>query len=314
MTAHHEARHSAHVQEHVHGHGHGHGHQATDQPDWDAFAPFLERGAEVHTPVYDQATAWLRERFAAGGHSVRRVLDIGSGPGVVTCLLARAFPDAEVVALDGAPALLERARERAARLGLADRVTTLPVEMPEGLDPATLGTADLIWSSRTVHHLGDQLDALRRLAAALRPGGLLAIGEGGLPTRFLPRDAGLGRPGLLSRLDAAQEVAFAEMRAGTPGAVETVEDWPGLLTAAGLTGAASRSFLLDVPAPLDATAREYLRAELVRWREAAADRLDDGDLAALDRLLDPDDEAGIARRPDAFVLTAQTFHVAAQGE
>lgn len=302
---------------HDHGHhgAHDHGHPGTNQPDWDAMAPVLEGGAETYAPLHEQAAAWLRERFAAGGGgSVRRVLDVGSGPGVVTCLLAQAFPDAEVVAVDGTPALLERARERAARLGLADRVTTLTAGMPEGLDPATIGTADLIWSSRTVHHLGDQLDALRRLAAALRPGGLLAISEGGLSPRFLPRDTGLGRPDLLARLDALQAERFAEMRAELPGAVETVEHWPGLLTAAGLTGATSRSFLLDLPAPLHTGARESVRAELARWREAAADRLDDGDLAALDRLLDPDDEAGIMRRPDVFLLAAHTFHAAARAE
>ncbi|WP_063730636.1 class I SAM-dependent methyltransferase [Streptomyces sp. RTd22] len=304
MTAHHGA--------HAHNHGHTHTHPGTQQPDWDAFAPMLEQGAEVHTPLYDQATAWLRERFTASGGSVRRVLDVGSGPGVLTCLLARAFPEAEVVAVDGTPALLERARERAARLGLDGRVTTVHAELPEGLDPAVIGTADLVWSSKTVHHLGDQPAALRRLAAALRPGGLLALGEGGLPTRFLPRDAGLGRPDLLTRLDAIQGERFAEMRAELPDATETVEDWPGLLTAAGLTGATSRSFLLDLPAPLGAAARDFLRNELVRWREAAADRLDDGDLATLARLLDPDDEAGIMRRPDAFLLTASTFHVAAR--
>ncbi|MFF3001865.1 hypothetical protein ACFVTF_03530 [Kitasatospora sp. NPDC057940] len=40
-------------------------------------------------------------RIGGGGHApVHRVLDVGSGPGVVTCLLARTFPDAEVVAVD----------------------------------------------------------------------------------------------------------------------------------------------------------------------------------------------------------------------
>ena len=39
-----------------------------------------------------------------------------------------------------------------------------------------------------------------------------------------------------------------------------------------------------------------------------------GDLAAVDRLLDPDDEAGIMRRPDVFLLAAHTLHVAARAE
>src|ERR1044072_6938193 len=85
----------------AHKHAHDHGNHGTHQPDWDAFAPFLVQEAETHAPIYEQAAAWLRERFAAADSPVRRVLDVGSGPGVVTCLLAQAFPDAEVVATDG---------------------------------------------------------------------------------------------------------------------------------------------------------------------------------------------------------------------
>ncbi|MET7765427.1 class I SAM-dependent methyltransferase [Streptomyces sp. NPDC005336] len=281
-----------------------HSHDHADM-DWDALGALLEQGAELHGPVHAQAAEWLRERT---GGTVRRILDVGSGPGVVTCLLSRAFPDAEVVAVDGTEALLERTRARAERLGLTDRVTTALTELPDGLE--AVGSADLIWSSLTVHHLPDQQGAVRALARALRPGGLLAIGEGGLPMRCLPRDAGVGRPGLQARLDVAMGEMFTEMRAALPDAKEVVEDWPALLTAAGLTGAAGRTFLLDLPAPLDVTARVALRADLTRQREAAADRLDDGDLAALDRLLDPDDRAGIMRRPDVFLLSAQTFHTA----
>ncbi|MEU8827013.1 class I SAM-dependent methyltransferase [Streptomyces sp. NPDC048636] len=273
--------------------------------DWSVHGPLLERGAELSAPVHREAGRWLAERT---GREVRRILDVGSGPGVVSCLFAEVFPEAEVVAVDGTPELLERTRERAARLGLADRLTTRHAELPG--DFGTLGEADLIWSSKTVHHLGDQRGAVRELARLVRPGGVLALAEGGLPLRCLPRDAGLGRPGLLARLEALDGERFNEMRAALPETVDTVEDWSAMLTEAGLEAAASRTFLLDLPAPLDTPARRWLQAELGHRREAAADLLADGDLVALDRLLDPDDPAGIMRRPDAFVLSAQTVHSA----
>src|SRR5690606_40505854 len=99
------------------------------------------------------------------------------------------------------------------------------------------------------HHLGGQQAALTALASRLAPGGTLAVMEGGLPTRFLPRDIGFGRPGLQARLDVLQEEWFTQMRADLPGSVATTEHWPALLTAAGLHHTRTRSFLLHLPAP-----------------------------------------------------------------
>ncbi|MGW1378813.1 class I SAM-dependent methyltransferase [Streptomyces sp. NPDC002446] len=281
------------------------------QLDWEVLGPLLERGAELHTPLHDRAAAWLRELTGVTGSGpggVRRVLDIGSGPGVVSTLLARAFPAAEVVAVDATEALLERARTRAGRLGLGDRVHTHLAEVPDGLD--ALGGADLIWSSRALHHVGDQRAAVAALAAHLRPGGLLALGEGGLAPRYLPRDIGIGRPGLQARLDAAGEEWFTEMRTALPGTTDAVEDWPAFLADAGLRTPRTRSFLLDLPAPLSADARGYVLAHLTTALDLYGDHLTADDRTTLARLTDPDDPAGIARRPDVFVLSAQTVHTA----
>ncbi|REK85311.1 class I SAM-dependent methyltransferase [Streptomyces inhibens] len=296
------------------GHGHSHHNHTHDNAhlDWAELGPLLEQGAELHTPLYEQAAAWLRELLtgAAGSRpdGVRRVLDIGSGPGVVTGLLARAFPDAEVVAVDATEPLLERTRARAARLKLGDRIHTHLAELPDGLD--ALGGADLIWSSKALHHVGDQRAAVAALAGRLRPGGLLAISEGGLAPRYLPRDIGIGRPGLQSRLDAVTEEWFTEMRRALPGSADDIEDWPAFLADAGLRTPRSRSFLLDLPAPLSAEARAYVRTSLTRGIDVYSDHLDEDDLTTLARLTDPHDAAGITRRPDAFLLSAQTVHTA----
>ncbi|MGK5628761.1 class I SAM-dependent methyltransferase [Streptomyces sp. URMC 123] len=319
---HHEPHHDE--PQHSHGHHGHHGHQGhhhDEEFDWDALGPMLERHAEVHLPFLTRAVEVVSELAAAGGPgaqgepgsgaeatAVRRVLDVGSGPGVTTALLARAFPGAEVVAVDGAPALLERARARAEREGLGDRVRVRRAELPDGV--ADLGEADVIWAGMVVHHFGDQQAALAALAARLRPGGLLAVVEGGLPTRFLPRDIGIGRPGLAARVDAAEEEWFAEMRAALPGAVRVAEDWPALLAGAGLVPEPDRSFVVDRPAPLEPWVREHVHTHLARRRERMADRLDAEDLRTLDLLLDRDAPAGVLHRPDVFFLTASTVHIA----
>lgn len=288
------------------GHGHvgGRHHDHTDI-DWTEMGPLLETQAELFTPLYERALAWLGHKQTEPG----LIVDAGSGPGVVSCLLAEAFPGARVVAVDGAEPLLERARARATRLGVADRFGTLVGELPDVLDDLDY-PADLMWASRSLHHLGDQRAALAAFAARLASGGTLALLEGGLPARFLPRDIGIGRPGLQARLDALEEERFARMRADLPGAVAETEDWPALMAAAGLRPTGTRSFLLDLPAPTTDRARAYVAALLSRLRDGLGEDLDATDRATLDRLIDPDDEASVHHRPDVFVLAAHTVYTA----
>lgn len=122
-----------------------------------------------------------------------------------------------------------------------------------------------------MHHVGNQVGALARLAALLRPGGVLAIVEGGLPARWLPRDIGFGRPGLQSRLDTAMNERFNRMRAELPDRVAVIEDWPAMLRAVGLVDARSQTFLVDHPAPLADGPRTSVRRSIDRQRTMLAD-------------------------------------------
>ncbi|PWI12212.1 SAM-dependent methyltransferase [Streptomyces sp. NWU339] len=291
---------------HHHHHQHDHTGTGTDtEIDWAEMAALLESEAELFTPLYERALGWLAKEVTEPG----LIVDAGSGPGVISCLFAEVFEGARIVAVDGSAPLLERAAERAARYGVGDRFDTLAGELPGVLDELDY-PADLLWASRSVHHLGDQRAALAAYAARLAPGGTLAVMEGGLPTRYLPRDIGIGRPGLQARLDAVQADWFTHMRTELTGAVAHTEDWPALLTAAGLHHARSRTFLLDLPAPVTDRARAYVVATLGYVRERLADGVDAEDRATLDRLLDPDDAASLHHRPDLFVLSAHTVHTA----
>ncbi|MXG26438.1 class I SAM-dependent methyltransferase [Streptomyces sp. YIM 132580] len=288
----------------AHSHGSGAAGAGTEF-DWDVMGPMLEQEAELNSGTYEEAARWIAALPTAP--TVRRVLDIGSGPGVVTCLLAEVFPEAEVVAVDPTPALLERTEARARRLGLSDRVQTLEAELPQ--EAHRLGEADLIWAGNSLHHMGDQRAALAEFAELLRPGGTVALLEGGLPTRRLPRDLGIGRPGLEARMDAALAARFDRMRTELPDAKREAEDWSALIAAVGLTPQGTRSFLLDLPAPLSAPAREHVVTKLTREYEVFGELLDADDRAVLERLLDPEDPAAVHHRPDVYLLTARTVHL-----
>jgi SAM-dependent methyltransferase len=271
-----------------------------DSVDWAELGPDLIADAEVNAPMVDQALRWLAERVPQAG----LVLDVGSGPGVAAARFAELLPGATVLAADGAAPLLALARERAQRLGLGDRIATREVKLPAGL--ADLPRADVIWVSGVAHHLPDPAAGVRAFADLLRPGGVLALREGGLPLHCLPAAAD---GGLTARINAV-DAALARDHAHPMGAVAAPRSWPELLVEAGLTAVESRSFLLDLPAPLPAAARRHLARSLGRTRELFARHLAAEDLARLDVLTDPEHPESVLHRADVFMLRATTIHTA----
>src|SRR5438128_12138733 len=85
----------------------------------------------------------------AGLH-VSHVVDLGSGEGPYLADLLRAFDGARGTWLDSSEPMLERAREALAEFG--DRVTFV-VAPAEQLGAASLEPADVVVSSRALHHL-----------------------------------------------------------------------------------------------------------------------------------------------------------------
>jgi SAM-dependent methyltransferase len=80
---------------------------------------------------------------------VNRVLDLGSGDGRLLALVKLARPDAEAVAVDFSPTMLERLR---ARFGGDRRVEVIEHDLDQPL-PSSLGSFDTIVSSFAIHHL-----------------------------------------------------------------------------------------------------------------------------------------------------------------
>ena len=288
---------------------HAHSHHPPDL-DWAALVAFAELEGEVLLPFLTGTASILAGLCEREGVDVRRVLDVGSGPGVGTCVLAERFPSAIVVAADGSAEMLAGAVARAERLGFGDRVQTQVVELPEGL--ATLGRADLVWASMVLHHVGDEAAALRGLRARLRPGHLLALVEFGGPLRLLPGDVDLGRAGLWERLDKARAAWLADMRAGLPGAAPSA-DYPAMLEAEGFEVLVDRVVPVHVDPPLDARARELAQRHLQNMRPRLEPYADPADLEAIDVLAEEGNPAGILLRDDAVYHASRRLLVARAG-
>jgi SAM-dependent methyltransferase len=278
-----------------------------DEADWEAAAAHTELEGEVLLAFVTDTAAWITDLRRPDAPPVRRVVDIGSGPGVGTCELARRFPDAQVIAVDASPSMLGGTAKRADAHGLESRVSTHLAELPGRLEG--LSGADVVWASMSLHHVGDEVAALRVLRDLLDADGLLAIAEMAEPMRVLPDDLDMGRPGLADRLADAGTRWFADMRAGLEDSVPST-DLPSMVAAAGLEVVGSRVARVRLDPPLGAKARRHVVGHVRRLRHQLADYLDDDDLVTLDSLMDDEDPRSVAHRPDVFLASSRQIVIA----
>ena len=154
-----------------------------------------DKRALVPRPETEQLVELLISRFKSEiSHS--RMIDVGTGSGVIALSLAAEFPEAEVVGVDISETALMLARENAERLGLADRVRFQRSNLLENVQPGFhLIAANLPYVStehrrnlsREVLHdpevavfagaFGDELlqELIARAPSWLQPGGILAL-------------------------------------------------------------------------------------------------------------------------------------------
>jgi SAM-dependent methyltransferase len=286
---------------HLHHHDqHAHQHQHAAETDAAGMAELLDLDAEVLHSYLSELTAWVHE--LAADPSPRRILDLGSGTGTGTFALLERFERANVIAVDVSAQLLDRVKDKARVLGVADRVRTVQADLDEAW-PA-IDTVDLAWASSSLHHMADPDRVLAEVFAALRPGGLLVVAEFDSFPRFLPDDVGLGRPGL----EARGHAVLAEDRAAE--LPHLGSDWGPRLSQAGFTIEAERPFVIDLSPPLPASTGRYAQASLRRMRSGLDGRMSPDDLATLDTLIDSDGPEGVLRRDDLSVHAARTVWVA----
>lgn len=282
-----------------------------DNIDWPARLAALRLADDLDAASDQQVAERLVGVLGATAQPV--IVDIGSGGGGMSAAFAAALAGrgGRVVLSDAVGELLDAATAHVREVAAGSPVVVEAVQADASSEQLVdqLPPADLVWASRVVHHLPDQQRAIDELTRVLAPGGWLALGEGGLATRCLPWDLGIGEPGLGNRLTAARDNWFIGMRGGMPGVKSLPVGWNKALEAAGLTGVFSFSYVIDHPAP----ASEAVRQSVVDWLAwmygVSEDQLSDSDRTTVARLLDPTDEAYLGLRDDVFILGASTVYL-----
>jgi len=147
----------------------------------------------VPRPETEQLVELLQSRIE---NRKSRIVDVGTGSGVIALSLAKKFPETEVFAVDVSEDALALARENAERLGLTERVQLSKGDLLKNISERfDLIVANLPYISMQDRHLlsrevlrdpevalfagrrGDELvcELIEQAPSHLKPGGLLAL-------------------------------------------------------------------------------------------------------------------------------------------
>lgn len=196
-------------------------------PTYDRYARLLSFG---------QDPRWRRFLVSRVPPEARRVLDVATGTAAVAIELGQAEPSRTVVGVDQSPEMLAAGRARVEGAGLAGRI-----ELREGRGeelPFGGGEFDALTFTYLLRYVDDVPATLRELARVVRPGGVMATLEFGLPR-------GAWRP-----------LWELYVRAGLPAAGALVS--PGWREVGRFLGPSIRGFWREWPEP----------SLLEAWREA----------------------------------------------
>jgi 2-polyprenyl-6-hydroxyphenyl methylase/3-demethylubiquinone-9 3-methyltransferase len=135
--------------------------------NWSGYAELID------AERIEQARTGLERLAGTGGLAGKSLLDIGCGSGLHS-LAALRLGAARIVAVDLDPQSVATSRQVLSQqaAGLAWEVLEKSVF---DLDPAQLGTFDVVYAWGSLHHTGAMYEACRRAARLVSPGGLLIL-------------------------------------------------------------------------------------------------------------------------------------------
>ncbi len=141
---------------------------------------------------FGREPAIRRRTVALAGLSAgEKVLDVGCGTGTLAlAAAAKVGPEGEITGIDASPQMIEIARKKARRQGVAATFEVAPVEALPFAD----GSFDAVLSSFMLHHLPDDLkrQGFAEIYRVLKPGArFLAVDLADKSRSFIGRAMGL---------------------------------------------------------------------------------------------------------------------------
>lgn len=143
---------------------------------------FAPRGAGLYSAMAPRILGPLYRRVADDATAlpgldalpeISAVFEIGSGPGELALEIARRLPGAEVVGIDLAEAMIERAADRARSERLTARVRFVLADA--AALPLADGSFDVAVSTLSLHHWAEPTAVFGEIGRVLRPGGTALI-------------------------------------------------------------------------------------------------------------------------------------------
>ncbi|MCW5829604.1 MAG: class I SAM-dependent methyltransferase [Deltaproteobacteria bacterium] len=120
-------------------------------------------------PLFDLTVKEIT-RLGGGSFAPGSIVDLGSGPGVLTHRLARQFPQAEVTGIEPSTPMLKRANATPAPGVRFIEGSAENIPLPDA-------SADLLVSHNSIKHWRDRTKGLQEIARVLKPGGILWMCE-----------------------------------------------------------------------------------------------------------------------------------------
>ncbi len=226
-----------------------------------------------------------------------RVLDAGCGTGEALGWLHDAVtPDGIVVGID-----LASAHTGSARVSVSSE--TLVVQADLRQPPLANKSFDLVWSVNTINHLRDPVAGIEVLAALLRDGGRIALGQSSLlPDMYFAWDSSLER-----LTNEAVRQYYRDRYRLAERELTGVRSIVGIARRAKLRNVQVRTFMIERVSPLSAKDEAYLLEAIFHdtWGERLQPYLSSSDYEELSRLCDPQHPDFALHRPDFHFL--QTF-------
>lgn len=141
----------------------------------------------------------------------RTLLDAGGGAGAFSVALAEAYPQLQITLVD-LPHVARIARRVLVEALVGERMSVLAADLLAGPPPGTYDAA-VLCAFLQVFPADEARRALRHVAAAIRPGGLIYIlGQILDDSRLSPRSAVVSNLGFLNTLDGGQAFTEGEYR------------------------------------------------------------------------------------------------------